>query len=223
MTRFGVCSPHNVAAALAVIVLGVALTGCTHVIDGPPPTSERPVAPITAGQVVDLLSSHAQNKDGNLFSKVDPKECEGISREVDPPLIFGHDPAATDGGHWVTDGSPEVYIEEMVGVFHADFDAKRALADAQQAIDACRGHSFTVVTVEGDGYAFELAPPVKSPSPDIVLWSFKGSNWGCDSAFTAAHNAAVGISTCGAMGGSDVASLARDALERINKLANTTA
>jgi hypothetical protein len=56
-----------------------------------------------------------------------------------------------------------------------------------------------------------------------VLWSFKGDDWACDNAFVAAHNAAIGISTCAYANGYDVLSLARDALKRIEKLVNTTA
>jgi hypothetical protein len=77
--------------------------------------------------------------------------------------------------------------------------------------------------MRGREYHFRLLPPVNSGSPDIVLWSFKADDWACDNAFVAAHNAAVRISTCASVNGYDVLSLARDALERIDKLANTTA
>jgi hypothetical protein len=56
-----------------------------------------------------------------------------------------------------------------------------------------------------------------------VLWSFHAVDWACDSAFVAAHNAAIEISTCGPVNGYDVLSLAREALDRIEALANTTA
>ena len=51
----------------------------------------------------------------------------------------------------------------------------------------------------------------------------QASDWRCDNAFVAARNAAIEITGCGATGGFDVASAANDALERIEKLANTTA
>ena len=75
----------------------------------------------------------------------------------------------------------------------------------------------------GREHVFELLPPVDSGSPEIVLWSFKAVDWACDSAFVAAHNAAVEISTCGPVNGYDVGALAEDALKRIEALANTTA
>ena len=62
-----------------------------------------------------------------------------------------------------------------------------------------------------------------SPSPDILLWSFRADDWACDSAFVAAHNAAIEISTCGPSGGYPVVNLAEEALKRIENLANTTA
>jgi hypothetical protein len=115
-----------------------------------------------------------------------------------------------------------VYIEEMVGVYHRDFDPKAALANARHTLDTCRDVTFTVATMRGQHYAFTLLPQANSAAPDIVLWSFHSTDWACDSAFVAAHNAAIEISTCGAVGGYDVLALARDAVKRIDTLANTT-
>ncbi len=205
------------------LLLGFVLGGCTQVIDTPRPRPESPVAPITALQVGDLLSPSVQDKDGNQFITVKPEECSGIAREMEPPFIFDLHPATTDGGHWVADDGRQVYIEEMVGVYRAEFDPKRALAEARRTIESCRDVPFTVTSMQGREYHFRLLPQANSGSPDIVLWSFKGDDWACDNAFVAAHNAAIGISTCGYINGHDVLSLARQALERIEKLANTTA
>jgi hypothetical protein len=206
------------------LLLAVVLAGCTRVIDSPQPASQPPVAPITAIQVVDLLSPEVQGEDGNLFVTVEPEECVGVAREVDPPFISDLDPAATDGGHWNTDqDGREVYIEEMVGVYRANFEPTKALANAKRTIESCRGRPFWVTSMREREYVFELLPHVDSGSPDIVLWSFKGDDWACDNAFVAAHNAAVEITTCGPANGYDVLSLARDALKRIETLANTTA
>ena len=206
--------------ATASLLLGLALGGCTHNADRPQPRPQQPVAPITALQVGDLLSPKVQNKDGNLFITVEPQECSGMAREVDPALIFDLHPVATDGGHWVDGGE---VIDEAAGVYHADFDAKHALAEATRTIESCRGAPFTVTDMRGRQYHFRLLPQVNSGSPDIVLWSFTADEWACDDAFVAAHNAAVRISTCAVVNGYDVQSLARDALKRIEKLANTTA
>jgi hypothetical protein len=205
-------------------LLGVlVLTGCTHVIDTARPTAGPPVAPITALQARDLLSPRVQDVDGNLFSTVDPKECSGIAREVDPPLIFDLNPAATDGGHWSDEAGHEVVIEEMAGVYPADFDARGALDAARRTIESCRDTPLHVTTMRGRTYVFRLGPQIDSGSPNIVLWSLTAADWACDSAYVAAHNAAVGISTCGPVNGYDVRSLAQDALERIESLANMTA
>jgi hypothetical protein len=198
------------------------LGGCTQVVDTPKPRAGPPVAPITALQVGDLLSPSVQSRDGNLFTTVEPLDCSGVAREVDPPFIVDFDPAATDGGHWAV-GDREVYIEEMVGVYPATFDPKAALAAATRTVESCRDVPFTVTTMRGGAYAFRLLPRVDSGSPDIVAWSYRGVDWACDSALVAARNAAVEISTCGPVNGFDVLSLARDALKRIDALANTTA
>ena len=205
------------------LLLAIAVSGCTQVIDTPP-KPRTPVAPITAGQVSDLLSPKVEKYDGNLFSTVEPEECAGVAREVDPPFIFDLDPAATDGGHWMAEGvGRPVYMEEMVGVYRADYDAKNALAQAKRTLESCVDVPFTVTDMKGRTYHFTLQPLTKSGSPDILLWSFTASDWACDSTFVAAHNAAIEITTCGAMPGYDVVSLAQDALERINALADITA
>ncbi|WP_050982677.1 sensor domain-containing protein [Mycolicibacterium phlei] len=216
--RFSVCS------AVAVLAAALALAGCERVIDHPQPRAEPPVAPITVGQIGDLLSPKVDKTDGNLFVSVEPEDCAGVAREVEPPFIEDFHPAAYDGGHW-TDftAGREVHIEEMIGVYRADYNAKEALAQANKTIDSCRDRTFWVTSMSGREYAFQMGPPVESGTPEIVLWSFSGSNWACDSAFVAAFNAAIEISTCGPVNGYDVKSLAEQALERIETLANTTA
>lgn len=214
--------PLRRATASGALLL-VVLAGCTRDAEKPQPRPQQPVAPITALQVGDLLSDKVQDRDGNLFISVEPKECSGMALEVDPPLIFDLDPAATDGGHWVTEDGRNVVIDEAAGVYHADFDPQHALAETTRTIESCRGVPFTVTDMHGRDYHFHLLPQVNSGSPDIVLYSFQAPDWACDNAFTAAHNAAVRISTCATVNGYDVLSLARDALKRIEKLANTTA
>ena len=113
-----------------------------------------------------------QQVDGNLFASVEPEECSGVAKEVDPPFIFDLDPAATDGGHWMVDDGREVYIEEMVGVYRADYDAKTALSQAKRTLQSCANDPFTVTDMKGRSYDFTLLPAVTSPfprHPSVVL------------------------------------------------------
>jgi hypothetical protein len=213
--------PPPATASVVALLLGFVLGACTREVDPPQPPSAQPVAPITALQVGDLLSKHVQDRDGNLFVSVEPQQCSDHALEVDPPLIFDLGPVATDGGHWVSEDG--VVIDETAGVYHATFDAKRALAETEHTVESCRDTPFTITDMNGREYHFSLLPQVDSGSPDIVLWSFRAPDWACDNAFVAAHNAAVRISTCAKTNGYDVLSLAEDALKRIEKLANTTA
>jgi nitrous oxide reductase accessory protein NosL len=213
--------PPPLTASVIALLLCFVLAGCTQEVETPQPRAEQPVAPITALQVEDLLSSNVQDRDGNLFITVEPQECSDHALEVDPPLIFDLNPVATDGGHWVSDDG--VVIDETAGVYHANFDSERALAGTERTIESCRDVPFTISDMRGREYHFMLLPQVNSGSPDIVLWSFRAPDWACDNAFVAAHNAAVRISTCARLNGYDVLSLAHDALKRIDKLANTTA
>jgi hypothetical protein len=206
------------------LLLCLTLVGCTRVVDPPQALPGIPVAPIPAGQVADLLSKNVQRQqDGNLFVAVEPERCSGVAQEVDAPFVFDHSPAAHDGGHWIAPGNPDVFVEEMVGVFRANFDAGAALADARRTIESCRDVSFTVGSMSERTYDFRLRPAADPGSPDIVLWSFSSPDWACDNAFVAAHNAAIEITTCAEVNGFDVLTLAQDALKRIEALANTVA
>ena len=139
--------------ALALL-LAVVLCSCTRHVDTPQARPEAPVAPIAALQVNDLLSDDAKSRtDGNLFATVEPESCAGVAREVDPPFIFDHKPAAHDGGHWQVEDR-EVYVEEMVGLYRVDFDARAALAQAKRTIDSCRGVPLTITTMRGRSYVF---------------------------------------------------------------------
>lgn len=202
------------------LMLCVALTGCTKVVDTGKPTTELPVAPIPAGQVGDLLSDDAKKgDDGNLFVTADPEECAGVAREVDPPFLFDHHPAAHDGGHWDTQTT---YIEEIVAVYRADYDPRAVIDEVKRTIASCQNTPFTITAMDGDTIEFSMLPPIESGSPDIVLWSFSAATWACDNAFIAAHNAAIELTTCGPTNGFDVRTIAEEARERIEKLANTT-
>lgn len=206
--------------AFAVLLMA---TGCTQTIDSPRPVAAPRVAPIGELQVHELLSEQARDGgDGNLFRTVRPDRCSPIVREVDPPLIVDFEPAATDGGHWNADQSA-VLVEEMAGVYPSDFDPRAALAKADEVLQSCRDAEISVTTIRDDDYTFRLLPHQDSGSDNIVTWSLRGPGWACDSAYVAAHNAAIGIAACAPIGGYDVLADAHDALERINTLANMTA
>lgn len=200
------------------LLLCLLLPGCTRVVTGPAP----PVAPIAVNQVSDLLSPNVEDAEGNLFTSVMPDDCSGLAREVEPPFIVEFGPAATDGGHWKSSGDNKLSVQEMVGVYYVGFDPRAALARARHTIDVCRTRPLIVTSARGNSLIFELLPAPPSGSPDIVLWSMQSDGRGCDSAFVASYNAAIGIAACGSVAGYDVLPLAQDALKRIGVLANTT-
>jgi hypothetical protein len=209
---------------VAAVLLALLLAGCTRVVTDARPQAESPVAPITAGQAADLLSEHVQKgSDGNLFATVEPEECAALAREVDPPFIFSATPAAHDGGHWNATGGAAPSIEEMVGVYRTDFDAKAAVEEVTRTLGACHTAELVVTALEGEVIHAHLQPAPDSGSPHIALWSFTAEQWACDNAFVAAHNAAIEITACARTNGYDVLSLAKEALMRIDTLANRTA
>lgn len=212
------CASTIVAAA----VVAMPVSGCTRTVDNPAVRPEALAAPITTLQVVDLLSPQVVGEDGNLFVTAEPDRCAGLAREVDPPFLADRHPLATDGGHWTTEDG-RFYIEEMVAVYRAEFEPAAALDTARRAIEDCRGDTVTVTTMRDRTYAFQVLPAAATAPDGAVLWSLRAVDWNCDNLFVAAHNAAVEITTCGEMPGYDVSTLAEDALQRIELLANTTA
>lgn len=208
---------------VVLTVVLAAVTGCTRLVGGSPQARPAPpeAAPITPTQAHDLLSQNAQPGEGYVIDRVEPQRCSGVALEVNPPFIASPGPLATGGGHWTTSVGGEVFLEEFVAVYPSSFDPAGALSAVEQTIDSCLDTPLTVPDPGGD-YVFEVLPRVDSESEAIVLWSFRASDWRCDNAFIAAHNAAIEITSCGATGGFDIASAAKDALDRIEKLANAT-
>lgn len=205
------------------VALVAAVSGCTRLADDP---EARPApllaAPISELQVNDLLSDDVISGEGNLFGTVDPADCSGLAREVDPPFLVDHDPVATTGGHWEA-GSGPLYIQEMVAVYPSTFNATDALDDARQTIQSCADSTLTVTTVEGNVYVFGVGPNLVTGPANSVVWSLRSAEWNCDNALVAAYNAAIEITSCGAGGGFDIASAAQDGIDRIEKLVNSTA
>ena len=208
-----------------VLLVALLLVGCTRVIDDARPQMQRPVGPIGAAQVDDLLSPSAEP--GNIQSPyftVDPDDCAALAREVNPPLIVDARPAAQAGGFWYDDTGPEANVIELVGVYRSDYDANAAVAGAMRVIGSCRDRALKAAGEDGTVNEFRLRPPRDSGSPSIAIWSLASvDQWDCDNAFVAAHNAAVEITACAKTSGYDVLRLAKGALSRIEALAAMTA
>lgn len=208
---------------VAVLVV-VAVAGCTRAVDDPQARPAPQIGPISPLQVGDLLSPDIFNKDGNLFATVEPEECAGVAREVDPPFITEHDPESEDGGHWsTTAGGVDAVVEEMVAVFPSDFSAQDALTAARAGVEACADTPVTVTTMYGRTYTFDVQSAAQSAPEGSVLWSLRANDWNCDNLFVAAHNAAIEMTSCGAAGGIDTVAAAQDALKRIEALADNKA
>ena len=62
------------------LLLGIALTGCTQVVDTPTERPAPPVAPITAGQVGDLLSPSVKKRTATCSSPSNPRTAAASPR-----------------------------------------------------------------------------------------------------------------------------------------------
>ncbi|WP_293236746.1 sensor domain-containing protein [Mycolicibacterium sp.] len=212
---------------VSLVLVLLLLAGCTRTVDDARPLRERSVAPIAASQIEDLLSKSAQGGEDagtSLFATVTPDACAGVVEEVRAPFVFDAEPVAHTGGYTYDDTvEPPGNIVEIVGVYHSDFDPGAAIEMAEHTIEACSDDKLTATTSGGDKSEYGVRPRSDSGSAQIVLWSLTDlSGWACDNAFVAAHNAAIEITVCGEGNGYDVLTLARDALKRIETLANAT-
>ncbi|KQY02467.1 hypothetical protein ASD37_29330 [Mycobacterium sp. Root135] len=211
----------------AILFAGLLLCGCTRTIDDARPQMARPVGPIAAGQVEDLLSTNADSTElPSPYVSAEPAECAALAQERQAPLIFGPKPVAHSGGYWLDEAVPTSHsnVIELVGVYHSDYDPRAAVDDVRRTIDACRDRPLKAAGEDGTINEFRLQPSKESGSPQIALWSMTdpGDTWTCENAFISAHNAAVEITTCSESAGYDVLALATGALKRIEALANMT-
>ena len=207
--------------ALALL-LGLVLVGCTRTIEDAIPQKQRPIGPIGAGQVEDLVSKNGRGGDAgaSLYAKVEPADCAGLVQEVRAPFVFDAKAAASAEQAW-DDG--DAGIVEIVGVYHSDFSATTAIDRVRRTVESCTGEELRITASSGATVELEVQPRSDSDSPQIVLWSLtKTEGEDCDDAFVAAHNAAVEITTCWQPGGYDVLALAHAALKRIDAAADTT-
>jgi hypothetical protein len=149
--------------------------------------------------------------------------CTQVVDDARPRAVVPVAPitAAHDGGQFYGDPARTVSVQQMAAVYRADFDTAAAVEQVTRTIDACREDALAVTTMEGKTIDFRLLPARESGSTQIVLWSITGG-WSCDNAFVAAHNAAVELTACAQKNGFDVLSVAQDALQRINTLADMT-
>ena len=212
-------------AAPLVLCAALSLAGCSsHATKKKTDDSDRGIGPIVADLSPELLSPQSDKKHKNpeevAFVSVDPANCAGVAQEVDPPFLM-HDPVTLNNGSWAQDSGRMSMIEEIVGVYHSDFEPEQAIASATKAVESCQGTAFTIHTRISNAGTYRLLPHKDSGSPNILLWSFASTSrdWACDNALVAAYNAAVEITTCSYTNGTDVLSLAKGALDRINKLA----
>lgn len=209
----------------AILVVGLLLCGCTRTIDDARPQRARPVAPIAASQVEDLLSTNADPTEfPSPYVSAEPAECAALAQERQAPLIFDPKPVAHSGGYWLDEAGPRANVIEMVGVYHDDYDPRAAVDDVRRTVDDCRDRPLKAAGDDGTANEFRLQPSMDSGSPQIALWSMAdpGDAWNCENAFISAHNAAVEITACSENGGYDTLTLAKAALKRIQALANMT-
>lgn len=221
-----------------ILVLCVALPGCTSVVAGNPtaapngPTNSGPIKP---SQLEDLLTPSSSisvvpdsplvetDMQSAMFIGADPGQCHGAVAFGQFPL-FPHNytgrEARTQQDHQPT----QHQLLEVSATYPGNFDAIGFLTSVRHTVSGCQ----QPVSAWGDDQrkmTVTPAPLLVSSPPEIVHWAtnLAGQQWVCEFAVIAKANVVSEIVTCSPDRSVDNEALAIKRLEKINQLLRFTA
>lgn len=220
-----------------VLLLCIALPGCTSVVGGTPkaaPNGASLSGPIQPSQLDDLLTpssslSVVPNKplteddmQAALFIGADPAKCHGAVAFGRFPLFpsnYTGREARTQQDHL----KDQHQLLEVSAVYPSSFDAGGYLASVRNTVSDCQ----RPVSAWGDDERrMTVTPtPLISSPPEIVHWStnLTGQQWVCEFAVISKANVIAEIVTCSPDRSVDIDALATKRLEKINQLLSFTA
>ncbi|GAB3022353.1 sensor domain-containing protein [Mycobacterium bourgelatii] len=220
-----------------VLVLCIALAGCTSVVGGTPTAAPRgagPSGPIQPSQLDDLLTpsasfsvvpNHPLTEDdmqAALFIGADPAKCHGAVAFGRFPLFpsnYTGREARTQQDHL----KDQHQLLEVSAAYPSNFDAAGFLASVRNTVSGCQ---HPVSAWADDERRMTVTPAALMPSaPEIVHWmtTLNGQRWICEFAVIAKANVVSEIVTCSPDRSVDINPLATKRLEKINQLLSFTA
>jgi hypothetical protein len=220
-----------------VLVLCVALAGCSSVVAGTPKAATRGAAssgPIYPAQLVDLLTPSLsfsvvpgsplseQDMQSALFVGADPAACQGVAGYGRYPL-FPKNYTGREARTQADSMKNPHQLLEVSATYPSGFDAVGFLDSVRKSVSGCQ----RPVTAWGDdGRRMTVDPtPLAPGSPDVAQWTTKlaGKQWLCDFAVIAKANVVAEIVTCSPDRSIDIQALVTKRLKKIEELIKSTA
>ncbi|CAM2766836.1 sensor domain-containing protein [Mycobacterium intermedium] len=220
-----------------LLVLCIALPGCTSVVSGIPKAAPRGAGssgPIQPSQLEDLLTPSASfsvvpnnpltedDMQAALFIGADPAKCHGAVAFGRFPLFpsnYTGREARTQQDHMKN----QHQLLEVSAAYPRSFDAAGFLASVRNTVSDCQ---HPVSAWGDDERRMTVTPAPLIPSaPEIVHWmtNLTGQQWVCEFAVIAKANVVSEIVTCSPDRSVKIDPLATKRLEKINQLLSSTA
>lgn len=221
----------------SVLVLCVALAGCTSVVAGTPKAAKRGGAsngPIFPSQLVDLLTPSTalsvvsgsplfeQDMQNALFMAADPAQCHGVAG-YGGHALFPNNYTGREARTQADSLKNQHQLLEVSATYPSGFDAARFLDSIRRTVSGCQ-HPITAWGDDQRKATVDPSPLVPS-SPQVVQWSTKleGQQWICDFAVIAMANVVSQIVTCSTDHSVDIQTLIAKRIKKIEELINSTA
>jgi hypothetical protein len=219
-----------------LLVLWVALCGCTSVVAGHPKAAPRGAAsggPIQPSQLDDLLTPSSSfsvvpgaplfedDMQAAMFIGADPPQCHGVvafGRYSLFPTNYTGREARTQNDR----AANQHQLLEVSATYPSNFDAAGFLDSIRKTVSGCQ-HS--VSAWGDDGIKRTVGPaPLVANSPEVAQWAtnLTGQQWICDFAVISKANVVSEIVTCSPDRSVDIQGLITKRLDKINKLLNST-
>jgi PknH-like protein len=220
-----------------LVVLCIALAGCSRAVDGAPaPAMHGPASSgvIQPAQLADLLTPTAvlavvrgrplseDNLQAILFIGANPAECHGVVGYGHYPL-FPSNYTGREARTQLDNASNQHQLLEVSATYPSDFDAARFLDSIRKTVSGCQ---HTVTAWADDERGMTVTPtPLLPGSPDVAHWTtnLSGQQWICDFAVIAKANVVSQIETCSPDRSIDIQPLITKRLKEIQQLLNSTA
>jgi hypothetical protein len=220
-----------------LIVLCVALSGCSSVVAGTPKAATGGAAssgPIHPSQLEDLLTPASslsvvpgrplfeEDMQAALFAGADPAECQGVVGFGRYPLFpknYTGREARTQTDHETN----QHQLLEVSATYPGNFDAAGFLDSVRKTVSSCQ----RPVTAWGDDeHKLTVDPAPLIPSlPEVAQWTtnLAGQQWICEFAVIAKANVVSEIVTCSPDRSIDIQAFVTKRLNKINELLKFTA
>jgi hypothetical protein len=221
----------------SMLVLCVALAGCTSVVAGTSKAGKRgggSNGPIFPSQLVDLLTPSMslsvvsgsplfeQDMQNALFTTADPAQCHGVAGYGGHPL-FPKNYTGREARTQADSLKNQHQLLEVSATYPSGFDAAAFLDSIRKTVLGCQ-HPIAAWSDDHRKATVDPSPLVPG-SREVARWTTKleGDQWICDFAVIAMANVVSQIVTCSTDHSVDIQTLVAKRIKKIQELISSTA